>query len=132
MASTDSPLKDLIETCIVDFASWLLEAEVIDAQPINTELPGQPVRVDQLYLVHLVDGRRVKLHIEFQGVRSHEPMPLRRLDYMTRQAKSYPNYQQHKVVFYVGEGAGVDDTGEHYLNGADGQPIATWRYQVIH
>jgi hypothetical protein len=116
MALTDSPLKDLVESCIIDFASWLLDAEVIAAQPLNTELAGQPVRVDQLYLVTLVDRRRVKLHIEFQGLRSHEPMRLRMIDYMTRQARTERDSQQHSVVFYVGQGAGADDTGEHRID----------------
>jgi predicted transposase YdaD len=132
MASTDSPLKDLVETCILDFASWLLGAEVIAAQPLNTELAGQPVRVDQIYLVTLVDGRKVRLHIEFQGIRTHEPMSLRMLDYMTRQAKSDRTLHQHSAVFYVGEGAGADDTGQHQIDSPDGQPVLTWRYQVVH
>lgn len=132
MASTDSPLKQLIETCITDFAAWLLNTAIKDAQPLNVELLAQTVRVDQLYRVTLASGRVVKLHIEFQGIRSHEPMRLRELDYMTRLVKLDPDLDLHSVVLYVGKGAGAGDTGEHQINGADGQAILRWRYQVIH
>jgi predicted transposase YdaD len=132
MASTDSPLKDLVQTGILDFASWLLGAEAIAALPLDTELAGQAVRVDQLYLVTLADLRTVKLHIEFQGPRSREPMRLRMLEYMTRQVRSDQTATQHSVVFYVGQGAGADDTGEHTIDGPDGKPVLTWRYQVHH
>jgi len=132
MASTDNPLKQLVESCITDFATWLLDSAVIDAQPLNVELLAQTVRVDQLYRVTLVDGRVVKLHIEFQGVRTHEPMPLRMLDYMTRLVKLDPALDLHSVVFYVGKEAGKDDKGKHQINGSDGEPVLSWRYQVIH
>lgn len=132
MAATDDPLKLLVETFIEDFAAWLLQAEVVEAHPLNVELPGQPQRVDQLYRVELVDSRKVKLHIEFQGIRSHEPMPLRMLDYMVRHIRSDPNLDLHSVVFYIGRGAGTHDSGVHEIAGADGLPIMRWRYQVIH
>jgi hypothetical protein len=59
-------------------------------------------------------------------------MPLRMLDYMTRQAKSDRTLHQHSAVFYVGEGAGADDTGKHRIDGPDGQPRLEWQYQVVH
>jgi hypothetical protein len=53
MAVTDDPLKLLVESCIEDFAAWLLQAEVVEAHPLNVELPGQPQRVDQLFRLAL-------------------------------------------------------------------------------
>jgi len=131
MASTDNPLKQLVESCITDFATWLLDSAVLDAQPLNVELLAQTVRVDQLYRVTLVDGRVIKLHIEFQGIRTHEPMPLRMLDYMTRLVKLDPALDLHSVVFYVGAGAGADDKGIHAVNGPDSKPVIQWRYHII-
>jgi predicted transposase YdaD len=122
----------LVETFIEDFAAWLLQAEVVEAPPLNVELPGQPQRVDQLFRVELVDDRKVKLHIEFQGIRSHEPMPLRMLDYMVRHIRLDPDLDLHSVVFYIGRGAGAHDDGVHEIAGADGLPIMRWRYQVLH
>src|SRR5690348_11380196 len=126
MAATDSPLKQLIESCIIDFATWLLDSPVIDAQPLNVELVGQTVRVDQVYRVTLANGRVLILHIEFQGKRSHEPMHLRMLDYMTRRVRFEPELDLHSVVFYVGKGAGEDDNGKHQVNGSDGKPVLSW------
>jgi hypothetical protein len=40
MAQTDSPLKDLVESSILDFAAWLFNAEVVSAQALNVEFPG--------------------------------------------------------------------------------------------
>ena len=71
MASTDSPLKRLVSTFITDFAAWLLKTQVREARPLNIELPGETLAVDQVFRVVLVDGRQVILHIEFQGRRSH-------------------------------------------------------------
>jgi len=75
MASTDSPLKRLVSTFITDFAAWLLKAQGQEASPLNIELPGETLAVDQVFRVMLADGREVVLHIEFQGRRSHPPMP---------------------------------------------------------
>ncbi len=49
MAETDSPLKLLVSTCILDFAAWLLQEEVQDAQPLNVELPGENLAVDLVF-----------------------------------------------------------------------------------
>jgi len=35
------------------------------------------------------------------------------------------------VVFYVGHGAGAEDTGQYAVNGPDGTATLTWRYQPI-
>ena len=75
MAETDSPLQLLVSTGILDFAAWLLQEEVQDAQPLNVELPGEDLAVDLVFRVTLRDGRDILLHIEFQGPRSREPMP---------------------------------------------------------
>ena len=78
----------------------------------------------------LNDGRELVLHIEFQGRRSQPPMPWRMLEYMQRLAGAY-RLPLWSVVFYVGAGAGVDDTGYHTISGpADIAPLA-WQYQVI-
>ena len=64
MASTDSPLKQLVETCITDFAAWLPQRDVSYVQPLNVELPDQTVFVDQLYRVTLADNHVVKLQMK--------------------------------------------------------------------
>lgn len=89
MAETDDPLKRLLHTSIKDFAAWLLNTEVVDAQTVNIELPGgEPVRADHLFRVLLANGRTALLHIEFQGRSSRKPMKWRMLDYMTRIAEA--------------------------------------------
>ncbi|MEZ4864765.1 MAG: hypothetical protein R3C14_25865 [Caldilineaceae bacterium] len=132
MAQTDSPLKDLVETSIVDFAAWLLDAEVRDAQAVNIEFPGQDARVDRLFQVWLADGRQATLHIEFQGRSTSHPVRFRMLDYMTRIVRSERELNLHSVVFYVGEGVGALDTGNHQIADANGQIVLHWRYQVVH
>ncbi|CAN5864800.1 hypothetical protein BH10CHL1_BH10CHL1_29930 [soil metagenome] len=67
MAATDSPLKQLVEACIMDFATWLLDSAVIDAQPLNMELLAQTVRVDQLYRVTLANNRVSNCILNFRG-----------------------------------------------------------------
>lgn len=130
MPPTDSPLKQLISDFIEEFASWLLEADVRDAQPLNVELPGTDVAVDQLFRVTLADGRERLLHIEFQGRRTHEPMQWRMLDYMARLARLYRS-EVCSLVLYVGRGAGADDEGSYQLDCLDGSPALSWRYRVI-
>ena len=49
MAQTDSPLKDLVESNIHDFAAWLPNAEIRFVQTINIEFTGQDARVDRLF-----------------------------------------------------------------------------------
>lgn len=132
MAQTDSPLKDLVESSITDFAAWLLKAEVVTAQALNIEFPGQDTRVDRLFQILLADGRTAILHFEFQGRSTHEPVRFRMLDYMTRIVRDERDLNLHSVVFYVGDGVGALDTGEHQIIGLDGQPALHWRYQVVH
>jgi hypothetical protein len=131
MGETDNPLKQLVESNIADFAEWLLGAEVRAVQPLNTELTGHAVRTDQLYRVVLASGRALKLHLEFQGLRTHEPMPLRMLDYMARLVRIDADLDLHSAVLYLGRGAGARDEGIHQVLGVTGQPVMIWRYQVI-
>ncbi len=130
MAETDSPLKRLVSTFILDFAAWLLQADVRAARPLNVELPGETRSVDLVFHITLADGRTLVLHIEFQGRRSHHPVPWRMLDYMTDLAQTH-RLDLWSVVFYVGRGAGAEDTGQYAVNGLDGTPTLTWRYQPI-
>ena len=130
MASTDSPLKRLVSTFITDFAAWLLKAQVREARPLNIELPGETLAVDQVFRVVLADGRQVILHIEFQGRRSHPPMPWRMLEYISRLAETY-RLELLSVVFYVGRGAGADDTGHHQVQSPTGSVTLLWQYEVI-
>ena len=130
MASTDSPLKRLVSTFITDFAAWLLKAQVREARPLNIELPGETLAVDQVFRVVLADGRQVILHIEFQGRRSYPPMPWRMLEYISRLAGAY-RLELLSVVFYVGRGAGADDTGHHQVQSPTGSVTLLWQYEVI-
>jgi predicted transposase YdaD len=132
MAETDSPLKRLVQSAPVDFAAWLLNAEVIAAHEINIELPADVVRVDQLYRVTLANGRVPLLHIEFQGRSSRAPMPLRMLDYITRIVTSEPDLDLLSVVIYVGQGAGASEHGSYQINAPDGTVSLQWSYKVIH
>jgi predicted transposase YdaD len=130
MAETDSLLKRLVGTFILDFATWLLRAHVRAARPLQSELPGTTVAVDQVFQVTLADDREIVFHMEFQGRRSHEPMPWRMLDYMPRLASTY-RLPLESVVLYIGRGAGADDTGIYHVEGLDGTPVLTWRYRVM-
>ena len=130
MASTDHPLKRLVSTFITEFAAWLLSMPVRAARPLNVELPADILTTDHVFQVTLDDGRELVLHIEFQGRRSQPPMPWRMLEYMPRLAMAY-RLPLWSVVFYVGAGAGIDDTGYHTVSGpADTTPLV-WQYQVI-
>ena len=91
MADTDSPLKQLVSTFITDFASWLLQADVRDAYPLNVELPAETLAADQVFRVTLADGHTLVLHIEFQGRTSYQPMQWRMLEYMARLAHTPPS-----------------------------------------
>lgn len=132
MAQTDSPLKDLVESNIHDFAAWLLDTEISFVQTLNVEFTGQDARVDRLFQVTLASGNQCILHIEFQGRSTKEPIRLRVLDYLTRIVRTYPDIQLHSVVFYVGNGVGAKDMGEHQIFGLDGKVTLRWHYQVIH
>ncbi len=130
MAETDSLLKRLVSTFILDFASWLLGIAVQTARPLQSELSGTTVAVDQVFHVTLVNDRELLLHLEFQGRRSHEPMEWRMLEYMTRLAHLH-RLDLESVVLYIGRGAGADDTGLYQVHGLDGTPVLAWRYRVI-
>jgi predicted transposase YdaD len=133
MAKTDNPLKQLVTAFIHDFAAWLIGVEVQEAVPRPVELPTSldPIQSDQVFHVTLADGRTVILHIEFQARSTHKPMPLRVHDYMVRLSDVYRDMEIFHVVFYVGQGAGRHDTGEHQLFAPDGSVRLAWRYQVI-
>lgn len=133
MAETDNPLKRLLHIAIEDFAAWLFGEEVLSADTVNIELPStDPIRTDQLFRVALANGRTGLLHIEFQGRSSRKPMKWRMLDYITRIAEIERGVDLLSVVFYIGQGTGARDTGEHQVNGPDGSITLKWRYRVIH
>ena len=130
MAETDSLLKRLVSTFVLDFAAWLLETAVRTVRPLPSELPASTVAVDQVFLVTLADGREVLLHIEFQGRRSPTPMQWRMLDYMPRLALGYRR-EMANFVLYIGRGAGANDSGLYEVHGPDGSPVLAWRYRVL-
>src|SRR5262249_40901997 len=72
----------------------------------------------------------VVLHIEFQGRRSHPPMPWRMLAYISRLVGTY-RLELLSAVFYVGRGAGADDTGHHQVQSPTGAVTLSWQYEVI-
>jgi predicted transposase YdaD len=131
MAATDHPLKRLVSLFIDEFATWLLNCPVRETQPLNVELAADILATDQVFRVTLADGRDLVLHLEFQGRRSHPPMPWRMLEYMPRLAVTY-RLPLWSVVFYVGTGAGVDDTGHHEIQGPAAVVPLVWHYQVVH
>ena len=131
MAATDHPLKRLVSLFIDEFAAWLLNSPVREVHPLNVELPADILATDQVFRVTLGDGRDLVLHLEFQGRRSHPPMPWRMLEYMPRLAVTY-RLPLWSVVFYVGAGAGVDDLGHHEIQGPAALASLVWHYQVVH
>jgi predicted transposase YdaD len=130
MATTDSPLKHLVSAFIRDFAAWLLQVPVREAHPLNVELPGTMLAADQVFQVTLATGQLLLLHLEFQGLGSRPPMSWRMLEYMARLAYTH-RLPMRSVVFYVGRGAGVNDTGHHQITDPDGTTTLLWRYQVM-
>ena len=133
MPQTDVPLKLLVREFALDFAAWLLgveNADVQGVQPPNIEVPAGAIRADLLFRVVLADGRTTLLHIEFQGWRSERPMPWRMLDYLSRLAQQEPG-DLCSTVFYVGDGAGAGDPGEHQVRCPTGGATLAWHYQVI-
>jgi diketogulonate reductase-like aldo/keto reductase len=130
MAETDSLLKRLVNTFRLDSARWLLGTAVQTVQPLQSELPGTTVTVDQVFQVLLANDRKLLLHLEFQGRRSHEPMQWRMLEYMPRLARLH-RLDLESVVVYIGRGAGADNTGVYQVNGLDGTPVLAWRYRVM-
>jgi hypothetical protein len=130
MADTDGPLKRLVSTFSTDFAAWLLKAEVREARPLNVELPGETLAVDQVFHITLADGREALLHIEFQGRSSRAPMRWRVLEYMVRLAVNY-RLELLSVVIYVGYGVGAQDTGQYEVKSPTGMISLAWQYEVI-
>jgi len=59
-------------------------------------------------------------------------MPLRELDSLSRLALKFQDMELYNVVFYVGKGAGIDDTGIHEITNPKGGITLTWQYKVIH
>ncbi|RRR71678.1 MAG: DUF4351 domain-containing protein [Candidatus Viridilinea halotolerans] len=133
MAKTDNPLKRLVTIAAKDVAAWLLNSPVreVTTQASNLLLPAQAVDSDLVLFVLREDGRKVILHLEFQGPGSKRPMPRRMLEYRIRLNATYPNMPVISVVWYVGN-TGADDTGEHHEVDEDGHVDLTWRYRVIH
>ncbi len=111
----------------------MLGDQVASVRPTNIALlPSEDeIRADEIFDVTLTDGRILNLHIDFQGIRSHRPMPWRVLDYISRIAETY-HRDVCSVVIYVGKGAGSDDKGRHQVKCSDGKVILSWRYRVIH
>lgn len=130
MAETDGPLKRLISTFSIDFAAWLLHADVREARPLNVELSTEALAVDQVFHVTLADGRETLLHIEFQGRSSRRPMRWRVLEYMARLAVTY-RLALLSVVIYLGQGVGEQDTGQYQVESPRGTVSLAWQYDVI-
>ncbi|MEW5988397.1 MAG: hypothetical protein AB1791_17340 [Chloroflexota bacterium] len=131
MSTLDALLKQLVADFAPDFAAWLLNSEVLTVEPITVELPAETVFADSVFRVQLADGRISLLHIEFQGRRSHRPMPERMLDYMVRLFQQHGG-PLHSVVLYWESGAGKEDTGQYQVPGPGDKLALTWNYQVIH
>lgn len=109
-----------------------------NVRPLNVEFPAQGARSDLLFEVIDAQGELVYLHIELQGLRSPEPMPLRMLDYLariTRRDIGVPQKTQvsrlHSVVVYVGDGAGRGDTGQYEVWGLGEVSTLRWQYQPL-
>jgi predicted transposase YdaD len=140
MPETDHPLKVLVRDFAPDFAAWLLDVEpeaVRSVRALNIELPAGAVRSDTVFYVTLSDGREVLLHVEFQGERSERPMPWRMVDYLGKIAERELDWRALArvplcgAVLYVGDGAGLHDTGDYQIGCPDGGVTLAWRYRVI-
>jgi len=140
MPETDNPLKVVVRDFALDFAAWLLNVEpgtVQSVRALNIELPAGAVRSDTVFYVTLTDGRDVLLHIEFQGKHSERPMPWRMVDYLGRIAERELDHRHLEhvplcaAVLYVGDGAGVHDTGDYHIACPAGDLTLAWRYRVI-
>jgi predicted transposase YdaD len=134
MAETDSPLKQLVTCCIAEFAAWVMKTDISSVTPCPVELQPSTTSIDSdlIFEVTTNDNQTVLLHFEFQGPKTHKPMHIRMLHYMTRMTDEYRGKRMINVVLYVGQGAGQHDTGEHHTYAPDGTPALSWRYQVIH
>jgi predicted transposase YdaD len=122
MGLFDALLKQLVDDFAPDFAAWLLDSEVESIEPLTLDLPAETLATDTLFRVWLPDGRSILLHIEFQGRRSHRPMPERMLDYMVRIVHEH-SLPIRSAVFYIERGAGRHDTGQHQYQGPAGETI---------
>jgi len=146
MTETDNPLKALVRDFAPDFAAWLLDVEpaaVRQVQPLNVDLPASAVHSDTIFLVSLDPARvppgppEVLLHIEFQGERSERPMSWRMLEYLGKIAERELDWRGLEriplcgAVLYVGDGAGLRDTGDYRIACPDGGVTLAWRYRVI-
>ena len=138
MGETDNPLKLLITQYREAFAAWLLARPVRHVRPVNVEFPAQGARSDLLFEVIDTQGNLIYLHIELQGLRSPEPMPLRVLDYLTRIVRrdiGVPQGEQtprlHSTVIYVGEGSGRGDEGQYEVLGLQETSSLRWQYQTL-
>jgi predicted transposase YdaD len=133
MAETDSPLKELVRDFAPDFAAWLLgvdPAAIAAVHAENVEFSACKVWSDTIFHVTLRSGQTTMLHIEFQGLRSERPMPMRMLDYIGRLVQQGWR-SLCSAVIYVGDGAGVHDTGQYQVGCPDGSLTLTWHYRVI-
>lgn len=132
MARTDSPLQLYFRHNVKEIASWLLGADVVSAQHHPLKLVRAKFEIDSAYVVQLANGKHCLLHVEFQGRRTHMPMPRRQLNYLTLLAmeNDWP-LSIESFVIYVEKGAGKNDTGQHTITRLDGSAALTWRYKVI-
>ncbi|RRR68282.1 MAG: DUF4351 domain-containing protein [Candidatus Viridilinea halotolerans] len=133
MAKTDNPLKRLVALAADDVAAWLLNSPVrsVTTRPSNLVPPAKALDSDLVFFVTLQSGRKVILHLEFQGPGSKRSMPLRMLDYQARLTTTYRNMPVHSVVWYVGK-AGARDKGVHKRINLANDVYLTWKYHVIH
>jgi len=51
---------------------------------------------------------------------------------MTRIAEAERDIDLYSVVFYVGQGVGARDTGEHEVGSPEGSASLRWKYRVVH
>ncbi len=132
MAATDHPLKRVVELTPNALAAWLLGVQVIHVEPRKAELTASPdpLDADNILLVTLADGRRLILHIEFQGPGSRVPMPVRLLEYKVRIYVQERDIPIISFVIYLG-GAGATDTGSHTITDHNGNATVAWQYGVV-
>lgn len=134
MATTDHAMKRLFSsTSPAELVRWLAGLDVQTIVPVSIEhlVTPDPIRSDLVFLVTLTDGRTVLMPIEFQGRRTHRPVPLRLLDYQTRIVINDKPDILLCAVCYVEEGAGRNDTGQHMVASIGAQPALTWNYLVV-
>ena len=138
MAEIDNPLKMLISEFSPAFATWLLGRPIQSVRALNVEFPANPVQSDLLFEVIDQQSRKLVLHIELQGRRSHKPMAFRQLEYMSQTVirefglpLGVASPRLHSVVIYVGVGSGRNDTGSYTVYGLGDNSSLAWQYQVV-